>query len=790
MKKKYRCILGVLLSVVLVAGGAGGIYMLLTKKPVPNPSSDPASGHVQTPSSPVYAYPLSPMNATGFGGIAAAIRPSDSLFAGTGTAEAASDVLMEADTDKVAASTDFLKLDGFSQGLADVSHLLFYVKLPAANTVTVTVHMFDRYTNGIHNLSLLPDADYQVLAVNADKWESARTISANGTKAYGGGLTFDGAFEGYVKIPLSSMADEDANFVILPEIDELRGFSIRFEKIGGAYGKAEILPFIVTADGDGKPALPEGWTQTVGADGIVQAAPISDVAVNNTAYKTVSAQLVSSLSPLTDAQGVRMDPGSLTQDGATGGYVQDGNSKQKIYTGLRTGNLPLAGTEGIIFYIKTDTANRVVFTMDLSIPADAGRWRSSWAPVMQMKVGAEYQVLPAGSDQWQKAVTVVGMDNHETWFGAIQFDGAFEGYVKIPYTSLANDSTTFFMNPATDAVSQLVFHVDNIGGEHGSPVIGPAFIVVQDGFQGFSLVSAPERKPETPAASTGNMPTDTQEKIAYILEQSRQGNAQAHYYMIGDSTRYLVGGPVFRLVQDVFSNQYNVECIRHSMGGLKTEHWSGHTPNLQPEWCPTVDWLIDLIPGTGEYCIVDISLGINDTPDHTAQEIAELLEEGIQKLKAAKPDVAVVYTTPNPIIPASSQDKLREAAALLAQKDPSVWIVDVLDDVMDQYYEDYFVDEVHPNREGYRAIAAYILSRYLPDHSYEKITGADYTRVEEALAKIPADLSKYTSQSIKAVNSAKNAVVWGRDSRQQDAVDAWAAAIESAVAALEEKAET
>ena len=152
--------------------------------------------------------------------------------------------------------------------------------------------------------------------------------------------------------------------------------------------------------------------------------------------------------------------------------------------------------------------------MDLSIPADAGRWRSSWAPVMQMKVGAEYQVLPAGSDQWQKAVTVVGMDNHETWFGAIQFDGAFEGYVKIPYTSLANDSTTFFMNPATDAVSQLVFHVDNIGGEHGSPVIGPAFIVVQDGFQGFSLVSAPERKPETPAASTGNMPTDTQEKIA------------------------------------------------------------------------------------------------------------------------------------------------------------------------------------------------------------------------------------------------------------------------------------
>ena len=104
-----------------------------------------------------------------------------------------------------------------------------------------------------------------------------------------------------------------------------------------------------------------------------------------------------------------------------------------------------------------------------------------------------------------------------------------------------------------------------------------------------------------------------------------------------------------------------------------------------------------------------------------------------------------------------------------------------------EYYEDYFADEVHPNREGYRAIASYMLSCYLEDYTYEPITAADYSAVEAAIAKIPSDFSGYTSSSIRAVNSAKNAVVWGMDSRHQEEIDAWAAAIESAVAALEKE---
>ncbi len=66
---------------------------------------------------------------------------------------------------------------------------------------------------------------------------------------------------------------------------------------------------------------------------------------------------------------------------------------------------------------------------------------------------------------------------------------------------------------------------------------------------------------------------------------------------------------------------------------------------------------------------------------------------------------------------------------------------------------------------------------------------ADYTAVDAAIAKIPADLSGYTDDSVKALTDAKNAVVRGLSSDKQSEVDAMAKAIEDAVAALVKKAD-
>lgn len=65
---------------------------------------------------------------------------------------------------------------------------------------------------------------------------------------------------------------------------------------------------------------------------------------------------------------------------------------------------------------------------------------------------------------------------------------------------------------------------------------------------------------------------------------------------------------------------------------------------------------------------------------------------------------------------------------------------------------------------------------------------ADYTAVEEAIAKIPHDISSgiYTEESVKAVEDAVAAVVYNLPDTEQKQVDAWAAVINEAVAGLKE----
>lgn len=69
------------------------------------------------------------------------------------------------------------------------------------------------------------------------------------------------------------------------------------------------------------------------------------------------------------------------------------------------------------------------------------------------------------------------------------------------------------------------------------------------------------------------------------------------------------------------------------------------------------------------------------------------------------------------------------------------------------------------------------------------ITDADYTKVDEAIAKANA-LNRDEYKDFSGVDAAVNAVVRGKNITQQAEVDAMAQAIEEAIAALEKKEET
>ena len=64
---------------------------------------------------------------------------------------------------------------------------------------------------------------------------------------------------------------------------------------------------------------------------------------------------------------------------------------------------------------------------------------------------------------------------------------------------------------------------------------------------------------------------------------------------------------------------------------------------------------------------------------------------------------------------------------------------------------------------------------------------ADYSAVDAALDKIPADLTAYTDETVTALNNAKANVVRGKAFAEQSAVAAMAKAIEDAIAALQYK---
>ena len=61
---------------------------------------------------------------------------------------------------------------------------------------------------------------------------------------------------------------------------------------------------------------------------------------------------------------------------------------------------------------------------------------------------------------------------------------------------------------------------------------------------------------------------------------------------------------------------------------------------------------------------------------------------------------------------------------------------------------------------------------------------ADYQGVEELLGKIPKDLSIYTEKSVKALNVAKEAIVWDLDDSRQEEVDQFAENLKAALDGL------
>ena len=77
-----------------------------------------------------------------------------------------------------------------------------------------------------------------------------------------------------------------------------------------------------------------------------------------------------------------------------------------------------------------------------------------------------------------------------------------------------------------------------------------------------------------------------------------------------------------------------------------------------------------------------------------------------------------------------------------------------------------------------------LMDLFSTTHGKYLVRPADYTKVDEAIAKIPSDLSVYTEETVNALNTAKDAVVRNKRVTEQEVVDGYADAIYAAIDAL------
>lgn len=644
--------------------------------------------------------------------------------------------LYETDPTNIANGNRILVQNLEKQSIAGSTGFMFYVKVPAACSISPTFNVADPNDTSRWKYSWLPELSLGVgetvktLKIGDNAWKSV-TVAPGYSNSYKGRIDFDGAFEGYVIIPYSSLKN-DGGFKLDTEKDTFESMAFRHSKIGGDFGSITYSQMFLTMNDGGAPQI-----NIYGASGLVITTEPFECTVNRL--------LGLKATNITVGQGETAY--ELSTDSPHSFEAGETAKKNKNILQYSSASKKVVDSTGILFYIKVPATTVISPTITVYDPEDKTRWNRSYLPELSLLVGQTYYLRSVNSDEWINRTVCVACDG-SNYKGGIGFDGAFEGYVKIPYSSFANDEG-FKFNSRVDGFKDIAFRLQKLGGEFGNMSIGAVQLITSEYIDSEEGPICPETEPS--------------KQVNWILANAKSGNIEANYFMVGDSTRKILGGVIFRKLKYVFENEYNINCYVQAQSGLKAEYWSGHTPNLEGQaGNPNVDGLIAMIPDDGTNCIVDISLGINDTGTHTGAETAVYVEEGIAKIREAKPNAVIVFTTPNLVKGKTWQARLDEECNII-KANPDYWYINVKDEALPCWISDYYQDTIHPNVAGQRQIFDYILSQYCPQYSY---TPVEYDNVDDRNLILPEGAvlleTSYDDNSQKVETNALKLTVNGK----------------------------
>ncbi len=369
-----------------------------------------------------------------------------------------------------------LAYDKVDIALSDSTGIVFYVKTDSANKIYLAVATSK--DNGFYENALYKTGTYSVCGIDETQWQQKTVVDAQYGDA--GLVSFDSSFEGYVKIPYTSFLHW--GFENFDNGYNIRGIDIRLQNAGGQYGATVIGPVMKVTNDSISPEIevPEEFKMSA-----VKATPITGHRYDQVGSPLTCEEIYSV--PTINAKGFKVSA-SEEYAKADNEVLVSGNAwNPMIRLAYDKVDIALSDSTGIVFYVKTDSANKIYLAVATS--KDNGFYENAL-----YKTGT-YSVCGIDEKQWQQK-TVVDAQSGDA--GLVSFDSAFEGYVKIPYTSFLHYGWEAFDNKYN--IRGIDIRIQKAGGQYGSTVIGPIMKVTNDSIS--PEIEVPEKFRPAPIEAT------------------------------------------------------------------------------------------------------------------------------------------------------------------------------------------------------------------------------------------------------------------------------------------------
>lgn len=309
--------------------------------------------------------------------------------------------------------------------LSDSTGIVFYVKTDSANKIYLAVATSK--DNGFYENDIYSGRPYSVCRIGETQWQEK--VIENSQFQNKGLVSFDGAFEGYVKIPYTSFLHYgweafDNNY-------NIRGIDIRIQKAGGQYGSTVIGPIMKVTNDSISPEIevPEKF----------RPAPIEATVLSNCRYYNHnSAELTETYSQ--PVAGLAMRGITPAIAGEEMGLQADYPAASNLYSKLSYAEsgidepLDASDATALLLYVEAQGDNVIVPTVSVSA---AGY---DFNPDYALRVGAAYSYMRLGDTAWTTAnAGASGYNETSSCFGTIALENGFKGWIKIDYSSFVSE---------------------------------------------------------------------------------------------------------------------------------------------------------------------------------------------------------------------------------------------------------------------------------------------------------------------------------------------------------------